>query len=159
MTYKILFVCLGNICRSSAAEEIMRQQLVAAGLDTMVTVDSAGLINYHEGELTDPRMRDHAFRRGYKITHRSRPIQTADFQYFDLIIGMDHSNIQSLRRLAQTPQQKAKIHLITEFTLNTIADIVPDPYYGGPSGFEHVLDLLEDCTSGLVSYLQTSLPQ
>ena len=158
MTYKILFVCLGNICRSSAAEEIMRQQLVAAGLDTQVTVDSAGLINYHEGELADPRMRDHAFRRGYKLTHRSRPVNPQDFQSFDLILGMDHSNIQSLRRLAQTSEQKAKIRLITDYSKNTAADIVPDPYYGGPSGFERVLDLLEDCTSGLVSHLQSSLP-
>ena len=136
----------------------MRQQLVAAGLDTQVTVDSAGLINYHEGELADPRMRDHAFRRGYKLTHRSRPVNPQDFQSFDLILGMDHSNIQSLRRLAQTSEQKAKIRLITDYSKNTAADIVPDPYYGGPSGFERVLDLLEDCTSGLVSHLQSSLP-
>ncbi len=87
MKYKILFICLGNICRSSAAEEVMRSKIASAGLSSSVEVDSAGLIDYHEGEKSDPRMLRHAYNRGYKITHRSRPIQQEDFAYFDLLLS------------------------------------------------------------------------
>ena len=90
---RILFVCLGNICRSCTAEEIMRTILQREGLDKEVEVDSAGLISYHQGEQADPRMRSHASRRGYHITHLSRPVRMTDFYDFDLIIGMDDSNI------------------------------------------------------------------
>mgnify|MGYP003424105657 CR=1 FL=1 len=98
---KILFVCLGNICRSCTAEEIMRTVLQREGLDREVLVDSAGLISYHQGEQADPRMRAHASRRGYHITHLSRPVCMTDFFDFDLIIGMDDSNISRLRPVSK----------------------------------------------------------
>ena len=97
---RILFVCLGNICRSVAAEEIMRTYLKRAGLEKGIEVDSAGISGYHEGDLADPRMRMHASRRGYHITHRSRPVRTEDFYEFDLILGMDDANIDALREKA-----------------------------------------------------------
>ncbi len=158
MRYKILFICLGNICRSSTAEAVMREKLIEAGLSDRVMVDSAGLIDYHEGEPSDPRMRLHASQRGYTITHLSRPIRPRDFETFDMIIGMDDSNIRSLMRLAQNDKEKSKIHKMTEFCVQTKADTVPDPYYGGEPGFELVLDLLEDSCDGLLTYLQEILP-
>ena len=157
--YNILFVCLGNICRSSAAEEVLRVKLKQAGMDNMVEVDSAGLIDYHEGELSDSRMRQHASRRGYTLTHRSRPIQRKDYEYFDLIIGMDDQNIQRLRRGARNDSELGKIHKMTEYFINKESDIVPDPYYGGSSGFELVLDLLEDGCDGIIQKLQSEIRQ
>ena len=91
---KILFVCLGNICRSSSAEEVMRTFVKREGLEEMIEVDSAGILSYHQGELPDSRMRMHAYHRGYELIHRSRPVCTEDFFKFDMIIGMDDHNIQ-----------------------------------------------------------------
>lgn len=150
---KILFVCLGNICRSSSAEEIMRTRLKEAGLDRDIMVDSAGLIGYHEGELPDARMRMHAARRGYRLTHRSRPVHSGDFYDFDLIIGMDDRNIQELKERAPGIDEEKKIVRMTDFCLHKVADHVPDPYYGGASGFENVLDILEDACEGLLNCL------
>ena len=93
---KILFVCLGNICRSSSAEEIMRTFVAREGLEKEIEVDSAGILSYHQGELPDERMRAHAIRRGYHLTHLSRPVRTDDFFDFDLIVGMDDRNVQDL---------------------------------------------------------------
>ncbi len=151
--YRILFVCLGNICRSSAAEEVMRQKLKNAGLNEIVEVDSAGLIDYHEGELSDSRMRRHAKQRGYILTHLSRPITRSDYEQFDLIIGMDDQNITRLQRGAKTESERMKIHKMTEFFVNCDSTSIPDPYYGGESGFENVLDLLEDGCTGLLREL------
>ena len=105
MPQHILFICLGNICRSCTAEEILRTQVAAAGLAEQFSIDSAGLIDYHEGELPDSRMRPTAARHGYKLTHRSRPITTADFERFDLIVAMDSKNRERLMQLAATPEQ------------------------------------------------------
>lgn len=151
--YKILFVCLGNICRSSAAEEIMRQLLIKEGLEKNIEVDSAGILSYHEGELPDSRMRMHAARRGYNLTHRSRPVRTEDFYEFDLIIGMDDRNIDDLRELAPSLQEERKIHRMCEYNLAKVVDHVPDPYYGGAAGFENVLNILEDACRGLFTSL------
>ena len=148
---KILFVCLGNICRSSSAEGVMRQLVGRAGREEEVVIDSAGILSYHQGELPDPRMREHASRRGYDLTHRSRPVRTDDFYQFDLIIGMDDRNIDDLRSLAPSPAERKKIHRMTEFcTRFAQASHVPDPYYGGAEGFEYVLDILEDACAGLL---------
>lgn len=147
---KILFVCLGNICRSCTAEEIMRTVLQREGLDREVLVDSAGLISYHQGEQADHRMRAHASRRGYHITHLSRPVCMTDFYDFDLIIGMDDSNISRLRDLAPSIEEEAKIHRMTEYCISKVVDHVPDPYYGGAQGFENVIDILEDACEGLL---------
>ncbi len=155
---KILFVCLGNICRSSTAEEIMRTYLQQKGMDKQIEVDSAGILSYHQGELPDSRMRMHAARRGYKLTHLSRPVNTEDFYNFDLIIGMDDSNISKLHSLAPSPEEEKKIHRMTEYSIRKTVDHVPDPYYGGSSGFENVLDILEDACQGLVNELKNTFP-
>lgn len=150
---KILFVCLGNICRSSAAEEIMRQKVKDAGLESEYVLDSAGLINYHEGEPADERMRAHATRRGYHITHLSRPVCYDDFFKFDMILGMDDRNIERLKSLAPGLDEERKIARMTDYCRLKVVDYVPDPYYGGASGFENVLDILEDACSGLLDTL------
>ena len=148
---KILFVCLGNICRSSSAEGVMKQLIEQAGREDEFIIDSAGILSYHQGELPASRMRAHAARRGYDLTHRSRPVCTDDFYDFDLIIGMDDRNIDDLKDRAPSVEAWKKIHRMTEYcTKFTHADHVPDPYYGGAEGFEYVLDVLEDACAGLL---------
>ena len=150
---KILFVCMGNICRSPAAEGIMHQKVQEQGLDDYYLIDSAGTYGYHEGELPDSRMRSHALRRGYNLTSRSRPIVYNDFETFDLIIGMDDNNINNLKRIAPDLESQQKIRRMTDYCRHHSDNHVPDPYYGGASGFEHVLDLLEDACEGLLDVL------
>lgn len=159
MTHRILFICLGNICRSSSAQTVMQHLVDQTGLTHRFFIDSAGLIDYHEGEPSDSRMRRHASQRGYRITHLSRPIRQSDFHSFDLIIGMDQSNINSLRRLAPDAQSASKIHRITEWCTQHQATEVPDPYYGGADGFELVLDMLEDACQGLLASLTGNTAQ
>lgn len=150
---RILFVCLGNICRSAAAEEIMRNRVVHAGLEKEIDLDSAGLSSYHQGDPADSRMRAHAARRGYRITHLSRPVGYHDFFDFDMLIGMDDSNLTGLRNLAPGLPEEQKIYRMTDFCRRIPADHVPDPYYGGDSGFETVLDILEDACDGFLDFL------
>lgn len=150
---RILFVCLGNICRSAAAEEIMRNRVIHAGLEKEIDLDSAGLSSYHQGDPADSRMRAHAARRGYRITHLSRPVGYHDFFDFDMLIGMDDSNLSGLRNLAPGLPEEQKIYRMTDFCRRIPADHVPDPYYGGDSGFETVLDILEDACDGLLDFL------
>ena len=128
----------------------MKKLVHDAGLDEQFEIDSAGLINYHEGERADPRMRAHAARRGYQLDSISRPIRLSDFDHFDLIIGMDNRNVDELRSLAPDLESEAKVHQMTEFSRNKLYDYVPDPYYGGADGFELVLTLLEDACGGLL---------
>lgn len=149
--YKILFVCLGNICRSPSAEAVMKKLVKDAGLEESFFIDSAGIMGYHEGERADDRMRGHAARRGYVLDSISRPVRTQDFYDFDLIIGMDDRNVDDLKQKAPDLESLAKIHQMTEYSRNKLYDHVPDPYYGGASGFELVLDLLEDACAGLLS--------
>lgn len=144
----VLFVCLGNICRSPMAEGIFLKILEREHALDRFVVDSAGLMGYHEGELADSRMRFHASKRGYQLTHRSRPIKKADMDRFDLIVGMDDQNIRGLKQLASNKDQLEKIHRMTDFCTKHDANHVPDPYYGGDQGFEHVIDLLEDACEG-----------
>ena len=150
---KILFVCLGNICRSSTAEGVMLHLIEEAGLEKEFVIDSAGILSYHQGELPDSRMRAHAARRGYQLVHRSRPVRTEDFYNFDLIIGMDDRNIDDLKEKAPSTEEWKKIHRMTEYCTRIPADHVPDPYYGGAEGFEYVLDVLEDACAGLLTSL------
>ena len=150
MKYKILFICLGNICRSASAEEIMRTLIKKEGLENEIDVDSAGISGYHEGDLPDARMRAHAIRRGYRLTHLSRPVRTEDFYNFDLIVGMDDSNIDALHDKAPDTDSEKKIRRMTDFCRTKVTDHVPDPYYGGAQGFENVLDILEDACQGLL---------
>ena len=155
---RILFICLGNICRSPMAQTIMQHIVDEAGMTEQFHIDSAGLIGYHEGEMADDRMRAHAQRHGYRITHRSRPIRTSDFRDFDLIIGMDDANIDRLRRLSPDLETDKKIHRMMEYSSHSQegVDHVPDPYYGGSQGFELVIDLLEDACQGLFQFIVIS---
>ena len=154
---KILFVCLGNICRSSSAEEVMRTFINREGLEDKIEVDSAGILSIHQGELPDGRMRMHAYHRGYTLTHRSRPVCTEDFFEFDMLIGMDDRNIQDLKNRAPSPEAEEKIHRMTDYCRMKLVDYVPDPYYGGAQGFETVLDILEDACEGLLEEIRKEL--
>lgn len=151
--YKILFVCLGNICRSPAAQTVMQHLVDKAGRTAEFELDSAGVSGYHEGEQADQRMRMHAIRRGLGITHLSRPLRDTDFRHFDLILGMDDRNMDSLQRRSPDLQCDAKLHRMTDYCRRMQADHVPDPYYGGAEGFEQVLDILEDACQGLLESL------
>lgn len=147
---RVLFVCLGNICRSPAAEGLMQALVEERGDASRWIIDSAGTGRYHIGDLPDNRMRVHARRRGYELTHRCRQVTESDFTDFDVIFGMDASNISNLRRMAPTPEAEEKIVPMGEFfSVATNYDYVPDPYYEGAEGFELVLDLLESATRTL----------
>lgn len=142
---RILFVCLGNICRSPAAEGIMADLIAKEGLTDRIELDSAGLYGGHAGELPDHRMRVHARRRGYELTHRSRPVKLSDYDDFDIIVAMDNSNYDRLRGFAPTVEAQDKVVRMAEFVNGfPLYDHVPDPYYEGAEGFELVLDMLED---------------
>lgn len=149
----ILFVCLGNICRSPAAETIMKAKLDEAfPFSGEFFIDSAGIGSWHEGQLPDRRMREHGARRGYNISSRARQIKPADFARFDYIFGMDHENMADLRRQARTEEERNKILCTADFmTRHPEYDTVPDPYYGGPEDFELALDLIEDACDGIIS--------
>lgn len=153
MKTKILFVCLGNICRSPAAEGVMQRLVEERGLGDCFEIDSAGTYSGHHGQLPDPRMRRHASRRGYNLTHRARPIESDDFDYFDIIVAMDEGNRRNLMQLASSPQQQAKIVMMGDYIVKLRAhyDYVPDPYYEGAEGFELALDLLEDACGNLLN--------
>lgn len=151
---RILFVCLGNICRSPAAEGIMLAETKRNPCGIKWEIDSAGTSRYHIGSLPDNRMRVHARRRGYELTHHARQVTADDFRHFDLIIGMDSSNIADLRRIAPDPESEKKILPMSQFfTMATRYDHVPDPYYEGAEGFELVLDLLEDACHNLRTHI------
>lgn len=153
--YKILFVCLGNICRSPAAQGVMQRLIDERGLTDRFLLDSAGTYGGHAGSLPDRRMRVHASRRGYELTHRSRRVTGSDFEDFDLIVAMDAGNGRDLRQMAATPDEARKIVMIGSYIKqNPHYDHVPDPYYEGSEGFELVLDLLEDaCLNLLLSII------
>jgi protein-tyrosine phosphatase len=151
---RILFVCLGNICRSPTAEAVVRalaaRELPELGLE----VDSAGTAGYHIGEPPDPRMRAAAARRGYDLTAlRARIVEPSDFTRFDLILAMDRENLAVLRRRAPE-ETRERVRLFLEFAAHGELQEVPDPYYGGPNGFEEVLDLVEAAARGLLNYLR-----
>ena len=150
---KILFVCLGNICRSPAAEGIMKK--ISEGFP--VEIESAGTADYHIGDLPDARMRSHARKRGYSLISRARQFdETRDFDAFDYIVAMDRSNMRDLQYLDAQKKYREKISLMTSFCQTINISEVPDPYYGGPDGFERVLDILEDACNGLLAHLQSN---
>lgn len=153
---KVLFVCLGNICRSPTAEAVFKGILEKESLTDRIQVDSCGTGNHHEGERADPRMQEHAIKRGFNLTSIARGIRKKDFEEFDHIITMDHSNFNNVIALAGDDHSH-KVKKMTDFSQNHRYDQVPDPYYGGPEGFELVLDLLEDACDGLLKSIKEEL--
>lgn len=152
--YRILFVCLGNICRSPAGEGIFKKMVKEQGLDNLITVDSAGTSGYHDGELPDSRMRQHGARRGYEFDSLSRKFTRRDFDKFDIILSMDDNNYRNIMRLALDLDSEKKVYRMTDFSQRYNHDHVPDPYYSGADGFELVLDLLEDACEGLLDKMK-----
>lgn len=148
---KVLFVCLGNICRSPSAEAIFRHYVEQAGRIDEFDIDSAGTSAHHQGERADSRMRAHAARREYELTSLSRPLRYDDYYEFDYIIGMDEANRATLRDRCPEETLLSKISILTDWHPAPPIDHVPDPYYGGAEGFERVLDLIEDCTPHLLA--------
>lgn len=152
--YRILFVCLGNICRSPAAEGILRQMAEKRGLDRFLEIDSAGTYAGHTGDLPDRRMQQAAYARGYLLTHRARQVRSEDFERFDCIVAMDDNNYHNLYRLAPSRQAGEKVCRMADF-FRSHPDwhYVPDPYYEGHEGFELVLNMLEDGCSTMLDQL------
>ena len=150
---KLLFVCLGNICRSPAAEAIMNKMIEAEDLMDQIICDSAGTSLYHSGQPADPRMKKYAKTKGYNITSISRPFETEDFNQFDWIITMDNSNYENLISLAKKAEHGKKVLKISNFCKIKNCDFIPDPYYKEDQGFLNVISLLEDSCSHLLKYL------
>ena len=151
---KILFVCLGNICRSPTAEAVFRAVAAREAPELAVEVDSAGTAGYHIGEAPDIRMRKAASRRGYEMSSlRARIVEPRDFEHFDLILAMDRENLTTLHTRAPA-HTRERVRLFLEFAPDATVTEVPDPYYGGPNGFEEVLDLVEAATRGLLQHLR-----
>ena len=149
---RILFFCMGNICRSPTAEGVMRAKLAAAGID--VEVDSAGTHGYHVGAPPDERSQEHALKRGYDLSRqRARKLEARDFERFDLVLAMDDDNLAHARRLCP-PARRDRLKLLMSYAPDAGNPHVPDPYYGGEAGFEEVLDLVEAACDGLVASLR-----
>jgi protein-tyrosine phosphatase len=152
---RILFVCLGNICRSPTAEAVFRSLQARHAPELSIEVDSAGTGDYHIGEPPDLRAQAAALRRGYDMSAlRARLIEADDFEHFDLILAMDQANVAELRRLAPPPFRQ-RVRLLLEFAPDAEETEIPDPYYGGPTGFEQVLDLAESAARGLIEHLRS----
>ena len=149
--YSILFVCLGNICRSPAAEGIMKKMVDEAGLSPRLTIDSAGIGNWHVGQLPDSRMRRHGAAHGYKFDSRARQFSTEDFGRFDLIVVMDAENHAAVTAKARNDGDRGKVALMADYLRSHPGQrSVPDPYYGGDRDFEFVIELLEDACATLL---------
>ena len=146
---RVLFVCLGNICRSPAAEAIFTKKIEDLGKSHVFSCESAGIIGAHSGEFCDPRMKQALNQRGYDSTTRSRKVQKTDFETFDFILGMDNSNIDELKAL-KPHTSRASIHAMCEFAIDRHEYEVPDPYYGGAEGFDTVIDILDDTIRGFI---------
>ena len=155
MVKKILFVCLGNICRSPAAEGIFKKKIKDRELENLFVVDSAGTGGWHVGNLADRRMREAALSRGIELTSRSRKIDHNDLYEFDHILVMDKDNLNAVKSLIKDHNYpiNSKIKLILSYSKKSQLDEVPDPYYGGQNGFEKVLDLLDDAIDELIDSL------
>lgn len=151
----VLFICMGNICRSPTAEGVFRHFVEQRGLQESIRIDSAGTHAYHSGEPSDRRAIAAAARRGYDMTGiRARRVRDEDFEEFDLVIAMDDQNLQNLQEMAG-PALSAKVSLFLDYSSGDVSE-VPDPYYGGAKGFERVLDLVEDASRGLLEMLRKS---
>jgi len=150
---KVLFVCLGNICRSPTAEGVFHDLVRRRGMETSIGTDSAGTSGWHIGAPPDTRARAEARRRGINLDHlRSRKVAPEDFERFDYVVAMDDSNLEDLRDICPKPLLE-RIHLFTDFAPKGTPRGVPDPYYGGPDGFTHVFDLITRCSEGLLAHI------
>lgn len=154
MTVDVLFVCLGNICRSPTAEAVFTERLKRNGMADIVRVDSAGTGDWHIGKSPDPRAQTAAEGRGYAMDHlRARQVTVEDFQRFDYVLAMDESNLDDL--VAMCPDEsRAQVGRFMDYHPQPGLDEVPDPYYGGDQGFDYVLDLVEQAAEGLVEYIR-----
>ncbi len=150
----VVFVCMGNICRSPTAEVVFRQYVERAGLENQIVIDSAGTHDYHIGALPDSRTQRAAQQRGFDMTDlRGRQVQAEDFSRFDYVLAMDKANLSILNQLM--PQgSTTQAQLFLEFAHHHVEREVPDPYYGGEDGFERVLDMVEDAAAGLLQYIR-----
>lgn len=153
----VLMVCMGNICRSPTAEGVFRRRLQEAGLERAVRLDSAGTHSYHIGKSPDPRASQAAKRRGYDLSDLvGRQVGPRDFEEFDLILAMDHDNLVNLRRVCPRGRED-RVRLFLSFSHRYTGQEVPDPYYGGPQGFDLVLDMVEDAAEGLLAEIRRRL--
>ena len=151
---KILFVCLGNICRSPAGEGVLQAQVLERGLQDLIVVDSAGTMGYHIGHPADERMQQAAGRRGIKLLSRARKVTYEDLESFELVIAMDRENFADLQTIH--PQPTADIKLLSDFLDDSWPSDVPDPYYGGTDGFEYVMDMIEAACPKILEHLRAS---
>ena len=150
-TTRVLMVCLGNLCRSPTAEAVLRKKVREAGLDDRIEVDSAGTADYHVDSPPDRRAVAHGARRGLEMSQlRGRQVELEDFDRFDVILAMDEDNLANLQRI-RPAASRAKVALLLSYAPGTGAREVPDPYYGGADGFEHVLDLVESAADGFIA--------
>ena len=155
--FRVLVVCMGNICRSPTAEGVLRRKLQQRGLADRVEVDSAGTHGYHVGEAPDMRAQSAAARRGYDLSKiRARKVAVQDIDCFDLILAMDRDNLAILERVFP-PERHDRLGLFMSYAANSDADDVPDPYYGAGQGFDRVLDMIEDATDGLIAWIERGM--
>jgi len=158
MTYRVCFVCTGNICRSPMAESVLRARVAEAGLGALVEVDSAGTGGWHEGDPADPRTVSVLEEHGYDSTHTARQFQPSWFSRLDLVVALDSGHLKALRRLAPTAQDAEKVRLLRSFDPAAGDDLdVPDPYYGGRDGFEECLEMVEAASTGLLTAVREHL--
>ncbi|MFB6980715.1 low molecular weight protein-tyrosine-phosphatase [Streptomyces scopuliridis] len=166
--YRVCFVCTGNICRSPIAESVFRARLTEAGLDTLVEVDSAGTDGWHEGDGADPRAVAVLDAHGYGSDHTARRFDASWFPRLDLVIALDEGHLRELRRLAPTPGDAAKVHLLRSYDLSLGLPLdvagepsgglgVPDPYYGGSAAFEECLEMVEAASEGLLATVRNAI--
>ncbi|GAA2540987.1 MULTISPECIES: low molecular weight protein-tyrosine-phosphatase [Streptomyces] len=152
MTYRVCFVCTGNICRSPMAESVFRARVAEAGLDGLVEVDSAGTGGWHEGDGADPRTVTVLQENGYGTVHTARQFDPSWFARLDLVIALDSGHLRALRRLAPTERDADKVRLLRSYDPAAGDDLdVPDPYYGGADGFDECLEMVEAASAGLLA--------
>lgn len=151
---KVLFVCMGNICRSPTAEGVFTKVVAEEGMDELIETDSAGTHAYHVGEPPDPRAMKHAMARNIEISHlRARKVTSDDFHEFDYVLAMDNDNFQILEQLCPLGMEH-KLSLLMDYAPHVQFREVPDPYYGGSKGFERVLDMVEEASRGLLAVIR-----
>jgi protein-tyrosine phosphatase len=156
---RLLFVCLGNICRSPAAENIMNHLIREAGLEGKITCDSAGTAGYHTGAAPDRRMAIAAKKSGIILEGRARQFQPEDLAKFDLVLAMDEDNYRDILRSVGLTTSHPKVKMMCSYAKNHPDREVPDPYYGGPQGFDYVIELLVDACQGLLQEIKADMPE